>query len=92
MRGPYSKDLRERAVKALAGGQTCRAVAKTFTIMIGTFVLFFAALRAAGVDMSGQSEPLKELQAGVSGYVGWANRALFAATYLWAVLTSVAVV
>lgn len=42
--------------------------------------------------MTGQSGPLKELPAGVSGYVGWANRALFAAAYLWAVLTSIAVI
>jgi hypothetical protein len=64
----------------------------TFTLMIGMLVLFFSALKAAGVDMSGQSAPLKELPAGVSGYVGWANRAFFAAAYLWAVLTSIAVI
>jgi hypothetical protein len=64
----------------------------TFAVMIGTFVLFFSALKAAGVDMAGQSAPLKELPAGVSGHVGWANRALFAASYLWAALTSVAVI
>jgi hypothetical protein len=64
----------------------------TFALMIGTLMLFFSALKAAGVDVSGQSGPLKELPAGVSGYVGWANRALFAATYLWAVLTSIAVI
>jgi hypothetical protein len=64
----------------------------TFALMIGTLMLFFSALKAAGVDMSGQVGPLKELPPGVSGYVGWANRALFAATYLWAAFTSVAVV
>jgi hypothetical protein len=64
----------------------------TFAVMIGTFVLFFSALKAAGVEMSAQSGPLKELPAGVSGHVGWANRALFAASYLWAVLTSLAVI
>jgi hypothetical protein len=64
----------------------------TFALMIGTVVLFFSALKAAGVDVSGQSGPLKELPAGVSGYVGWANRAFFATTYLWAVLTSIAVI
>lgn len=64
----------------------------TFVVMIGAVVLFFASLKAAGVDMSGQTGPLKELPAGVDGYVGWANRALFAATYLWAVLTSFAVI
>ncbi len=64
----------------------------TFALMLGTFALFFSALKAAGVDMAGQSGPLKELPAGVSGHVGWANRALFAASYLWAALTSVAVI
>lgn len=64
----------------------------TFVLMIAAFMLFFSSLKAAGVDMFGQSEPLKELPTGVSGYVGWANRLLFAATYLWAALTSVAVI
>lgn len=63
----------------------------TFALMIGALMLFFSALKAAGVDLSGQSGPLKELPAGVNGFVGWTNRALFAATYLWVVLTSVAV-
>jgi len=64
----------------------------SFALMIGTFVLFFMSLRAAGVDMSAQSGPLTELPAGVAGYVGWANRLLFVASYLWVVLASLAVV
>jgi hypothetical protein len=64
----------------------------TFALMIAAFMIFFSSLKAAGVDMSGQSGPLKEFPTGVSGYVGWANRLLFAATYLWAVLASVAVI
>jgi hypothetical membrane protein len=64
----------------------------TFALMIAAFLLFMSALKAAGVDISGQSGPIKELPTGVSGYVGWANRLLFAASYLWAVLTSVAVI
>ncbi|MBL0897842.1 MAG: DUF998 domain-containing protein [Reyranella sp.] len=64
----------------------------TFALMIGAFVLFFSSLKAAGVDMSGQSRPLEELPTGVNGYVGWANRLLFATSYLWAALTSVAVI
>lgn len=63
-----------------------------FVAMIAAFALFFSSLKAAGVDMSGQSEPLKELPAGVTGYVGWANRFLFAATYLWAALAALAVI
>lgn len=64
----------------------------SFVLMIATLMLFFGALKAAGVEMSAQSEPLKVLPEGVSGYVGWANRLLFAASYLWVVLTSLAVV
>jgi len=63
-----------------------------FAMMIGAFILFFSSLKAAGVDMSGQSGPLKELPTGVSGYVGWANRALFAVSYLWVFLASLGVV
>ena len=64
----------------------------SFALMIGTFVLFFTSLRAAGVDMSAQSGPLSELPAGAAGYMGWANRLLFVASYLWLVLASLAVV
>lgn len=63
-----------------------------FFLMIGALFLFLSSLKAAGVDISGQTAPLKELPAGVTGYVGWANRTLFAATYLWAAVTSVAVI
>jgi hypothetical membrane protein len=64
----------------------------SFALMIGAFFLFFSALSRAGVDMSSQTGPLAELPAGVSGYVGWANRLLFASTYLWVVLAALAVV
>lgn len=63
----------------------------SFVMMLGSFALFFVSLRAAGFDMSAQSSPLTELPAGVSGYVGWANRVLFAATYLWSVLAALCV-
>lgn len=63
----------------------------SFALMLGTLALFFSALKAAGVEMSAQTGPLQELPAGVSGYVGWANRLLFAATYLWAALAAMSV-
>jgi hypothetical protein len=63
----------------------------SFALMLGTLAMFFSSLRAAGVDMSGESVPLAELPAGVSGYLGWANRLLFATTYLWAALMSLSV-
>lgn len=62
-----------------------------FAAMIGALVLFMSSLKAAGVDVAAQSTPLQELPAGVSGYVGWANRLLFAASYLWVALTSMVV-
>ncbi len=64
----------------------------SLALMAGAFALFFSALKSAGVDVSGQSTPLKELPGGVSGYVGWANRLIFATTYLWVSLTALAVI
>ncbi len=55
----------------------------SFVAMLGAFALFISSLKAAGIDMTGQATPLAELPTGVSGYVGWANRVLFAASYLW---------
>ncbi len=63
-----------------------------FALMLGAFALFLSALTRAGVDLSGQTGPLAELPAGVSGYVGWANRLIFASAYLWVVLAALAVV
>lgn len=63
----------------------------SFVVMMGAFALFVSSLKAAGVDMSGQNGPLAELPPGVSGYVGWANRLLFAASYLWSVFASLSV-
>jgi len=64
----------------------------SFVLMLGTFALLFSALKAAGIDMSGQTGPLKELPVGVTGYLGWANRLLFAATYLWVAVVAWAVI
>jgi hypothetical protein len=63
----------------------------SFVLMLGAFALFMSALTRAGVNVSGQTGPLSELPAGVNGYVGWANRLLFASAYLWVVLASLAV-
>lgn len=63
-----------------------------FALMLGAFALFFAALQSAGVDVSGQAGPLKELPPGVTGYVGWANRLIFVSSYLWTVLAALSVV
>lgn len=64
----------------------------SFALMLGAFALFISRLARAGVDVSGGAGPLTELPAGVNGYVGWANRFLFASTFLWALLTALAVI
>lgn len=60
--------------------------------MLGAFVLFFSALKSAGVDLAARTGPLAELPAGVNGYVGWANRLVFASSYLWSVLAALSVI
>jgi hypothetical protein len=64
----------------------------TFALMLVAFALFFSSLTRAGVDLSGQTRPLAELPRGVNGYVGWANRLIFASSYLWVVLAALAVI
>jgi len=64
----------------------------SFALMLGALALFVSALTRAGVDLSAQAGPLADLPAGVNGYVGWANRLLFASSYLWGVLVALAVI
>ena len=64
----------------------------SLVLMLGAFVLFISALTRAGVDMAAQTGPLAELPVGVNGYVGWANRLIFASSYLWVALAAFAVV
>lgn len=64
----------------------------SFALMIAAMMLFFSALKAVGFDMSAQTGPLQTLPEGVSAWLGWANRLLFATTYLWVVLAALAVV
>jgi len=63
----------------------------SFALMLGALAMFMSALKAAGVDLTAQTTPLSQLPNGVSGYVGWANRLLFASTYLWAALAALSV-
>ncbi len=63
-----------------------------FALMLIAFLHLMNSLSAAGVDLSAQKGPLSELPAGVSGYVGWANRLLFLACYLWTAMAALAVV
>lgn len=63
----------------------------SFALMLGALALFFSALKGAGIDVSSQTSPLSELPSGVTGYVGWANRLIFAATYIWTTFAALAV-
>jgi transposase len=48
MTRPYSNDLRERVVGALASGESCRAVAKRFGVAVSTVVKWHQRYRATG--------------------------------------------
>jgi transposase len=44
----YSLDLRERVVEAVAAGESCRAVAKTFKVSVASVVKWSQRFRATG--------------------------------------------
>jgi transposase len=44
----YSLDLRERVVACVAGGQSCRAVARTFGVSVASVVKWSQRYRATG--------------------------------------------
>ena len=48
MTQPYSMDLRERAMQALADGATCRQVAERFAISVSAVVKWSQRLRQTG--------------------------------------------
>jgi transposase len=48
MARPYSLDLRERVVTAVAGGESCRAVAATFEVSVASVVKWSQRFRATG--------------------------------------------
>jgi hypothetical protein len=75
-----------RAGSAAPPAWSAHAPWVSFVLMLGAFALFASSLQSAGIDMAAQSGPLKELPQGVTGYVGWANRLLFAASFLWVAL------
>jgi transposase len=45
---PYSLDLRERVVEAVAAGSSCREVAKTFKVSVASVVKWSQRFRATG--------------------------------------------
>ena len=48
MAKPYSLDLRTRVVAAVAGGESCRAVAKRFSVSVSSVVKWAQRQRATG--------------------------------------------
>ena len=48
MARPYSLDLRERVVSAVASGQTCRSVASNFDVAVSTVVKWVGRFRRTG--------------------------------------------
>lgn len=65
----------------------------SFVVLLVTLALFFAALKGAGVDVAAlKTEPLETLPEGVSAYLGYANRLLFAASYTWTALAALAAI
>jgi hypothetical membrane protein len=58
----------------------------SFVLMAVTMVLFITSLSRAGIDVSAQTGPLGAMPEGVTPYNGWANRLLFATSYLWLIL------
>lgn len=48
MSRPYSNDLRERVVAAVAGGESCRSVAARFEVAVSTVVKWSQRYRRTG--------------------------------------------
>lgn len=60
-------------------------------VMAVSMAMLFSSLKAAGITMSANSQPLAALPEGVSAWNGWANRLVFAAYYLWVIAAARAV-
>jgi len=60
-------------------------------VMAMSMAMLFSSLKAAGITMSANSQPLAALPDGVSAWNGWANRLVFVAYYLWVIVAAKAV-
>lgn len=58
----------------------------SFLLMAVAMAHFISSVNRAGIDVMAQPGPLAELPQGVAVYHGWANRLLFAASYLWLIV------
>lgn len=61
-------------------------------LMVVSMAMLFSSLKAAGITMAANSQPLSALPEGVSAWNGWANRLVFATYYLWVILAGRVVV
>ncbi len=59
MTRPYSLDLRERVVAAVAAGESCRAAAQTYKVSVASVVRWFQRFRSTG---SAAAKPLGRQQ------------------------------
>src|SRR5215475_1341278 len=53
MARPYSQDLRDRVVRSVAGGRTCRATAALFGVSVASVVKWSQRWRATAKQMGG---------------------------------------
>jgi Protein of unknown function (DUF998) len=60
-------------------------------LMALSMAMLFSSLKAAGITMSADSQPLSALPDGISAWNGWANRLVFGTYYLWVILAGRAV-
>jgi Protein of unknown function (DUF998) len=60
-------------------------------VMAVSMAMLFSSLKAAGITMSADSQPLAALPDGISAWNGWANRLVFGSYYLWVILAGRAV-
>jgi hypothetical membrane protein len=60
-------------------------------LMAISMMMLFSSVKAAGITMSADSQPLPALPEGVSAWNGWANRLVFATYYLWVIVAARAV-
>lgn len=60
-------------------------------VMALSMAMLFSSLKAAGITMSADSQPLPALPDGISAWNGWANRLVFGCYYLWVILAGRAV-
>src|ERR1700752_4260265 len=62
MARPYSQDLRDRVVRSVAGGRTCRATAALFGVSVASVVKWSQRWRASGSAAAKQMGGWRQLR------------------------------